>query len=164
MTTNWRNNQEEKTKDQREVDDINDMFDALKTVLKVNSPITTMNPDFIMSTLTPDILQNNVVTYVRQQLQIIEIINLHLCSPRIHDQNPEDETTTEDEECRQKINQILLNEVYTLVILSRGKNGQVIQAILDYLRANNTPTPTETPPKENLLQKIGLQKKNEETK
>lgn len=145
----WRG--ENKTTDYKEDDlQMGDVFDVTKEVLVVHSPISTINPDFILSDLDPKLLDNPLVTYVREQLKNIEAINIHLSSERLKDEN-----------WRLKINQLLLNELYSLIIISRPKDGRVIRAILEYIKGNaggsvsNTPLETEEQPqKTGILQKI----------
>ena len=101
---------------------MNDMYDIVRETLRVNSPISTMNSDFVMSDLSPALIQNTVMTYIREQLNIIEIINIYL-----------DNKELQDDEYKEKVNRILLNEVFSMVILSRANRARVIEALVKYI-------------------------------
>lgn len=142
---------EEKRKRKEEEDlEMGDKFDVIKQVIKVNSPITTINPDFIMSDLSLASMTNPGSKYVRKQLSIIEAINIYL-------------NKTGDDKAKTEINQLMLNDVYSLVNLSRADRAKVILAILRYIESGEgiaVGTNTETEPKEEgLFQKLNPFKK-----
>lgn len=154
MAENWREEMDKEAEiiDSDKQTEMNDMFDIVREVIKVNSPISTMNSDFIMSDLKPEIISNTVMTYVREQLSIIEIINIYLREDWIVEINEEKKKkfrkwTYKGVEYTQEIknidycedvNRILLNEVFSMVNLSRADKARVINALVDYIRASAT--------------------------
>lgn len=133
-----------------------DKYDVIKFVGTVNSPISTMNPDFILGDLNTGMLSNPLIKFVRSQLKIIEAVNIHL-------------TQEGDEEYKTRINQLMLNDVYSLENLSRADKAKVINAILEYIKSGEgTPAgsiPTETTgneePKQGILQRLNPFSKKE---
>lgn len=153
--------EETKTKKpKREYEDdieMGDKFDVIKQAIKVNSEISTLNADFIMSDLSITSMTNPASKYVRKQLSIIEMLDVYL-----------DEDG--DEEGKKQIKQIMLNDIFSLVNLSRAEKAKVINAILKYIEngggeAITTTTGTEPTEKqeENFFQRINpfKQKKTE---
>lgn len=160
--------------DENELGAMGDVYDVIGTAVKVNSPISTMNPDFTMSDPKPEVLQNPFIIYIRDQLNIIEIINIYLEDKHeITIKNTKTGLETKriidyDEEWRLKINRIMLNEIYSTINMSRAEGAKVILAILRYIEGqrgientNTEPiTPTETnEEKTGFLQKINPFKK-----
>lgn len=114
--------------------EMGDKYDVIKQIITVNSPISTMNPDFILGDLHPQILENPVMKYVRDQLNIIEAVNIYLNKP-------------DDKQGQTWINQLMLNGVYSLENLSRADKAAVRNAILRYIETGEgggmPPTPIE---------------------
>lgn len=125
--------------DDEETDNYNDMYDVVKASLTVHSKHDTLNPDFTLANLTPRIFQNTAILYIKEHVNVMVALNNYLSNKEL-----------EDEEYREKIQKLLLDEVLSLTNLSRADEAKVLNAILDYIRGQgniaqqpNTETPNE---------------------
>lgn len=104
-----------------EEENYNDMYDVVKATLKVHSPHDTLNSDFIIADLRSEIFENTAVIYIKEHLNIMVAINNYL-------------TIEGDEQHKIMTQKLLLDEVISIVNLSRADKGKVLLAILDYIK------------------------------
>lgn len=135
---------------EEETEGFNDAYDVIKSAIQVKSEHDTLNSDYVIANLTQDIFNNNVIIYITNHLNIMVGVNNYL-------------SIEGDEEYLIKSRKLLLDEITTIVNLSRADNGKVLLAILDYIRGqgNQVQTPnTEETMKKGILatakEKIGL--------
>lgn len=127
-----------------EEENYNDMYDVVKATLKVHSPHDTLNSDFIIADLQPNIFENTAVIYIKEHLNIMVAINNYL-------------VIEGDAEYKLLTQKLLLDEVISITNLSRADKGKVLLAILDYIKGqgNVGQTPNvEEVQKKNIVSKM----------
>lgn len=114
-----------------EEQNFNDMYDIVKAIIKVHSKHDVLNEDYTIANLNPKVLQNPLIIYIKDNINILVGINNYL-------------SYEDDKQYKEMINGLLLDEVTTLTNLSRAESAKVLNAILRYIegQGNIPQTPT----------------------
>ena len=91
-----------------------DVYDLYAEVINIHSEVTEINSDFSISNLTETEIQ-----FVRDQLKLIIVVVEFL----------------KKKEEQLRASRLLLRDIFSLVIMSRAREGKVLNAVLTYGRS-----------------------------
>jgi len=91
-----------------------DVYDLYAEVINIHSEVKEINADFSISNLT-----EVEIKFVRDQLKLIIIVVEFL----------------KDKETQLRASRLLLRDIFSLVIMSRARDGKVLNAVLTYGRS-----------------------------
>lgn len=107
-----------------------DIYDLYAEVINIHSQIKEINADFTISNLS-----EHEITFIRDQLKIVIIVNEFLLG----------------KETKLRASRLLMRDVYSLAIMSRAREGKVLNAVLSYGRSREE---AEEMNKASLIQKL----------
>lgn len=120
--TNWKNLEKnyKKQKQDFELEQkpiMQDVYDLYSQLIKTHSPSPDITPDFTITDYSEDNKNNKTMKFIKEQLKMCIIIRAYF---------------KEDIHLADESVKVILNEIYSMVIMQRASKGQVLKAILDY--------------------------------
>lgn len=114
---------------------LSDVYDFYDLMTSVHSPVSDVTRDFTLSKYDGNIIHNKFAKFIREQLKVIRIIEDYLIIPlevletkyqpefakKIYDGLLYDS---------QSIKNLLLSEIYVMIIMARAEKGEVRDAML----------------------------------
>lgn len=136
-----------------------DSFDLYALASEVHSPVSELTRDFTLGQLNGEFLSGKFPKFIREQLKVIRIVQDFLNIPkyklmeRYNNEEFVDNLRLCIEHNVNKIRDLMLMEIYSMVVLSRS-DGQILKAILTHGRTSEEVDSLDDPRRRTVQQKL----------
>lgn len=114
---------------------LGDTYDLFDLTTRVHSPIQEITRDFTLSDLSSEVISNKLPKFIREQIKTMRVVEQYIVVPKeelLRKYTPEEANriNTRLKIIAKDIKELMLNEIYSMVIMSRSVSGNILKAIL----------------------------------
>lgn len=125
---------------------LGDSYDVYDMASSIHLKGFDMSRDFVLANYSAEVISAKLPKFIREQIKTLKIIDIYLniskerLKEKYNNKEKVNEISKRLRELTESIRNIIMSEIYSMVIMTRGLKGEVIKAVLRHGMTENQRT------------------------